>query len=440
MRAIFIRRSSDGIHLSPVRRRAGTPRHRLLIVGAAALSAALWAYACGDGTTEPPPPPPDPPRATTLTVTPATAQLTALGATVPLTAEVRDQNGNVMAGATVTWSSSDASVATVDGSGLVTAVANGTATITASSGAASGSAMATVAQEVSAVAISPAAGTLVAGDTLRLSAEARDVNGHAVAGAEFAWSSSDTSVAVVDSAGLVTGVGAGEVTVTATFLGVAGSAELAVTVMQSAGSVVVSPGADRLAPGDTLRLVAEVYDEDGHRVDGAVLTWSSSDVSVATVDGSGLVRGVAEGMTTIRAMAGDAEGSADITVSNPDRAALVALYEATDGPNWVNDDNWLTDAPLGEWYGVRTDGAGRVWLLDLSGTGGTSGKPHGLSGPIPPELGNLTNLRSLRLGDNNLSGPIPPELGNLTNLTGLHLSNNNLSGPIPPELGTPLPV
>lgn len=82
----------------------GTPVGRGLLV-AAALSATLWAYACGDGATEPP----------------ATAQLAALGATVQLSAEVRDQNGQVMSGATVAGSSSDALVVTVDGSGLVTA-------------------------------------------------------------------------------------------------------------------------------------------------------------------------------------------------------------------------------------------------------------------------------------------------------------------------------
>ena len=73
-------------------------RYRILIFVAATLSATLWAYACGDGTTEPPTPTPDPPRATTVAVTLATTQLTALGATVQLTAEVRDQNGQVMAG------------------------------------------------------------------------------------------------------------------------------------------------------------------------------------------------------------------------------------------------------------------------------------------------------------------------------------------------------
>lgn len=113
-----------------------------------AAAAVTFFAACGGGTTEPPP---DPPRATTITVSPATADLAALGATVLLSAEVRDQNGQAMAGAAVTWASGAATVATVSASGLVTAVANGTATITATSGSASGSATVTVAQEAVAV-------------------------------------------------------------------------------------------------------------------------------------------------------------------------------------------------------------------------------------------------------------------------------------------------
>ena len=115
-------------------------RQRIFIVAAATLSATLWAYACGDGATDPPTPPPDPPRPTTVTVSPATAELGALGATVQLSAEVRDQNGQAMAGATVSWASDNAPVATVDGSGLVTAAGNGTATITATAGSARGTA------------------------------------------------------------------------------------------------------------------------------------------------------------------------------------------------------------------------------------------------------------------------------------------------------------
>ena len=482
------------------------------------------ASACGGDSGGPTAPPTiDPPRATTVTVSPAAAELPAVGATVQLSAEVRDQNGQAMAGATVTWSSSDASVATVDASGLVTAAGNGTATVTATAGSVSGTATVTVAQEVGAVKVTPAIDTLVAfGDTVRLSAEAVDANAHRVEEVEFSWTSSDTSVAVVGDAGLVTGVGPGQAEVTATVAGVTGRADLTVvapapttivvtpdtvalaalgqtaqlsaevrdqigramegirvswssadttvvavdsaglvtavgvgettitatageasgealvTVMQSAGSVVVSPAADTVAIGDTLRLAAEAFDENGHRVEGAQFEWSSSVVSVAQVDGSGLVTAVAEGTATITVTAGAVRGTAEITVENPDRAALEALYETTDGPNWLDNTNWLTDVPLGEWYGVDTDALGRVVRLDLSGTWDTQARRtivHGLSGPIPPEMSGLANLEWLNLSGNQLTGPIPSELGDLANLRSLLLWSNNLSGPIPPELG-----
>ena len=125
-------------------------------------------------------------------------------------------------------------------------------------------------------------------------------------------------------------------------------------------------------------------------------------------------------------------------VSEPDHAALVALYTATDGPNWVNNDNWLTNAPLGDWYGVNTDSSGRVVRLDLNGQWDSDAQeiiPHGLSGPIPTELGRLTDLESLYLNNNDLTGPIPTELGRLADLRTLNLSGNDLTGPIPTELG-----
>ena len=103
--------------------------------------------ACGGDKSPTAPPTPEPARPATVTVSPATAELTVLGTTVQLRAEVRDQNGRVMAGATVTWSSSSTAVVLVDASGLVAAVGNGTATITASAGDARGTATVTVVEE-----------------------------------------------------------------------------------------------------------------------------------------------------------------------------------------------------------------------------------------------------------------------------------------------------
>ena len=118
------------------------------------------------------------------------------------------------------------------------------------------------------------------------------------------------------------------------------------------------------------------------------------------------------------------------TPSDPDRAVLVALYNATDGPSWSNTNswNWLSDAPLEEWHGVTTDDSGGVTELRLS--------HNRLSGNIPAKLGSLSNLKVLELSHNQLSGEIPPELGSLPNLEELDLSNNKLNGEMPPELGS----
>ena len=137
-----------------------------------------------------------------------------------------------------------------------------------------------------------------------------------------------------------------------------------------------------------------------------------------------------------------------------DRAALVAFYNAMDGPSWYVSANWLTDRPLQDWHGVTTGSDGRVTGLDLTSNSMRGTLPavlgsltnleylelynNAISGQIPAQLGNLTNLRELNLGSDGysrLTGPIPTSLGNLTNLESLILNNNELSGPIPATLG-----
>lgn len=144
-------------------------------------------------------------------------------------------------------------------------------------------------------------------------------------------------------------------------------------------------------------------------------------------------------------------GIPESTDPSTDRAALTALYEATNGGSWKNSSNWLSDAPLAQWYGVEVDASGRVAELQLEGndlegrippeigdlhglTGLDLGK-NALTGPIPPEIGGLADLRSLVLWSNHLEGPIPPRIERLSSLRELHLSDNELTGPIPPEIG-----
>ena len=196
----------------------------------------------------------------------------------------------------------------------------------------------------------------------------------------YSATSSAPTVAAVSVAGRVlriTGAGSGTATITVTATdpdGDAATQSFQVTVPNRAPETVGTIPAQTAALGDTSTVLLRSYFDDPN---GDVLTYTaaSSDpaVTVATVSGSVLtIRAVGAGFSSITITATDPGGlsatqSFAVTVVNPDRDALEALYRATDGPNWTDNTNWLTDAPLGQWYGVTTDRAGRVLELDLSG-------------------------------------------------------------------------
>jgi hypothetical protein len=105
--------------------------------------------------------------------------------------------------------------------------------------------------------------------------------------------------------------------------------------------------------------------------------------------------------------------------------ALVALYEVTSGDNWADNSGWLVDHTPCTWLGVICE-QGHVVELQLY--------YNQLSGTLPPEIGNLTHLKSLYLDDNELSGPVPSEIGNLAQLQVARLGRNQFSSSIPAEL------
>ena len=116
----------------------------------------------------------------------------------------------------------------------------------------------------------------------------------------------------------------------------------------------------------------------------------------------------------------------------------MAVYRATGGDDWTKNAKWLTDAPIGDWYGVETNEQGRVTGLRLGGWDETAREyvGNGLTGMLSPELGALSHLRRLEIeGNSGLTGPIPAALGNLANLESLFLQGNWLTGSIPPALG-----
>src|SRR5205809_1006815 len=163
-----------------------------------------------------------------VTVTPPSASVQ-VGQTVQLTATPKDANGNTLPGRTVTWASTNTTVATVNGQGLVTARVAGGATITATSEGQSGTAAITVtAAPVATVTVSPAAAAVQPGQTVQLTATTKDANGNILTGRTVTWVSNNNPAGTVSSSGLVTGVATGTALITATSEGKTGSAVVAV--------------------------------------------------------------------------------------------------------------------------------------------------------------------------------------------------------------------
>src|SRR2546430_5747497 len=167
---------------------------------------------------------------------------------------------------------------------------------------------------VASVSVTPSTATVLAGQTVQLTATPKDANGNPLSGRTVTWSSSNTSVAVADVNGRVSGIAPGSATITATSEGKSGTAAITVTNVPVA-SVTVSPPSASVAAGQTVQLTATAKDANGNTLSGRVVTWSSGNTSAATVNGSGLVTGVAAGSATITATSEGQTGTAAITVT-----------------------------------------------------------------------------------------------------------------------------
>ena len=192
-------------------------------------------------------------------------------------------------------------------------------------------------------------------------------------------------------------------------------------------AIKLSTESAEIEVGETLTLNATVSPKDAS---DPTVTWSSDKTAVATVNEKGVVTAVAKGTATITAKAGKVSTKCVVTVIPPaietERAALVALYKATGGDRWTNRDNWCSDKPVGEWYGVVTNEKGRVTALNLN--------MNNLTGKIPPELFSLSQLNELRMTYNSLTGEIPKEIANAKELETLSMESNQLTGSVPESL------
>ena len=269
------------------------------------------------------------PVASSIAVTPSSAQLFA-GSTSSLAAEVRDQFGVVLTGKTLTWSSTAPSIVSVNNVGQVVGVALGTANVRASSGSLFGSSVVTVQNvPVASVTVSPPDVSVEPGDSVDLTATARDAAGNVLPNRPVAWSSASSTVAKVSATGSLVGVAEGSTTVTATIEGK--SAQVTVTVTPPApptiAQVKVTLNSPILSVGDATRAIAYAYDETGLLMPNVSPSFTSQDTTTATVSNDGRVRGIRAGSTTIVANVDGETGIASVTVqpSAPLPVATVLL-------------------------------------------------------------------------------------------------------------------
>src|SRR5881397_2134535 len=216
------------------------------------------------------------------------------------------------------WAGScnNTAAATVNGSGVVSGVAAGTATITATCEVKTGTSAITVTSvpiPVASVTVSPASASVQAGSTTQLTATPKDAGGTALLGRVVTWSSNNTAAATVNGSGVVSGVAAGTATITATCEVKTGTSAITVTsVPIPVASVTVSPASASVQAGSTTQLTATPKDAGGTALTGRVVTWSSNNTAAATVNGSGVVSGVAAGTATITATCEGKTGTTDV--------------------------------------------------------------------------------------------------------------------------------
>ena len=265
----------------------------------------------------------------TVEIAPQSPSIT-IGSTIQLITSLKDEGGkSVNSGiGDVQWESSNASVATVSSSGLVTGIGIGSATLTVRFidnvgwKDALGTVMLRVSdQKVSSVAINPQTINLGIGQSSQILAVSKDTNGDTITGLSIAWTSSNVAVATVSSTGLVTGVSKGESTIIASVGGVSASGSVLVTDV-SASSIEITPNKGTLSIGQSSQLSARLKDAQGNIVAGRDVSWSSSDTAIITVSNAGMLTAISDGESTITASVEGVSGFATVTVSGAPVASI----------------------------------------------------------------------------------------------------------------------
>ena len=251
---------------------------------------------------------------------PATVKLFGTGT---ISAIARDAQNNPITGRAVTWQSVTPGIVSVSASGVLTGIALGQGTVTATIDGISGFAVVTVGPAgVASVAVTLDTARLTPGQPAQASAIMRDVQNNVLGGRAVSYSSSSPAIATVNpSSGAVVGVAPGTTQITATSEGIAGARTL--TVVPPVASVTITiPAGPPASPGTVVNATAVLRDAQGNTLTGRPVSWLSNNPAIATVSPLGVITAVSPGVSTIIASSEGQQGSLQFTVQAPPVATV----------------------------------------------------------------------------------------------------------------------
>ena len=239
------------------------------------------------------------------------------GQSIQSVVTLKDAQGNILLGRTITYSTENSSIVTVSATGVIKGISAGSARVSASSGGVSGNETFQVTagtQPLASITINPASATLSIGQTSQATAVGKDAQGSTIGGTSFTWTTSNPAAATVSSSGVVSAVGVGAATIRAAASGVTGS--MAVTVVAPTVAAVTVTLNPSIQVGGTAQASAVARDAAGNALSGKTFVWTSGTSSIAAVSSSGLVTGLTAGSSQIRATTDGVIGSSTVTVSS----------------------------------------------------------------------------------------------------------------------------
>ncbi len=357
-----------------------------------------------------------------VTVQLANASLTQ-GQGTQATATLKDATGNTLTGRSVTWSSLDATVATVNSSGLVTAVGGGTVAIVAQSGSLTGSASLTVsalpAAPVAKIDIAVSTQDLTVGQAVQPVITLYDASNNVLTGRTITYTSANPTVISAAATGKVTGMGSGSAQLKVASGSVSQYETFRVTGSTTAtvASIAVSPASTNLTVGGTAQASAVAKDANGNTLGGQSFAWTSSNASVATVSSNGLVSAVGTGTASITAAASGKTGSMSVSVTSaPTSPAVVAsvTVSLSTSSTTVGGTSQAT-AVAKDLNGVVISGKNATWTVGNTAlaTVSSSGLVNALAAgtvPVTATIDGKSSSTSLTIAAAP-SNPLPPPTG-----------------------------